>query len=409
MTVEGVLGGVRVVEVSAFVAAPLGGMTLAQLGADVIRIDPLGGGLDYQRWPVTHNNTSLFWCGLNKSKRSVTIDLSSGEGKELAAELITAPGPDAGILLTNFPPRGFLDYDMLCDRRSDLIQLTVMGDRNGRSAVDYTVNPRVGIPMLTGNGDEDKVCNHVLPAWDLITGNMAAVGILSAERVRRQTGKGQHVTLALEDVALAVMGHLGFLAEAQMGGRRDKGGNDLFGAFGRDFVTADRQRVMVVGLTQKQWRALCKATCLDEEIAQMAKTLNLDLDKEGVRYRFRDELAALIAPWIARHALDEVAREFDKFGVCWGRYQSVNQLVEADPECSIENPLFSMVDQPGVGRLLIPGLPLSFSGVQSLSARPAPLLGEHTDQVLSELLGLSASEIGHLMERKTIGRPLEKR
>ncbi len=77
------LAGMRVVEASAFVAAPLGGMTLAQLGADVIRIDPPGGGLDHRRWPVTDDNVSLFWCGLNKGKRSVCIDLGHAEGREL--------------------------------------------------------------------------------------------------------------------------------------------------------------------------------------------------------------------------------------------------------------------------------------------------------------------------------------
>ena len=106
---QGILSGLRVVEAAAFVAAPLGGMTLAQMGADVIRIDALGGGLDHRRWPVTRDNTSLFWCGLNKSKRSVALDLASSEGRELAMALACAPGEDAGLFLTNFPPRGWLD------------------------------------------------------------------------------------------------------------------------------------------------------------------------------------------------------------------------------------------------------------------------------------------------------------
>ena len=81
MSNDSILAGLRIVEASAFVAAPLGGMTLAQLGADVIRIDALGGGLDYRRWPVTDDNVSLFWCGLNKSKRSVAIDIASPQGR----------------------------------------------------------------------------------------------------------------------------------------------------------------------------------------------------------------------------------------------------------------------------------------------------------------------------------------
>src|SRR5689334_23522147 len=114
------LSGLRVVEGSAFVAAPLGGLALAQLGADVIRFDTVGGGLDYKRWPVTDEGVSLYWAGLNKGKRSIAIDLSRAEGRELATELITAPGEDAGIFLSNFPAQGWLADDALRARRVDL-------------------------------------------------------------------------------------------------------------------------------------------------------------------------------------------------------------------------------------------------------------------------------------------------
>ena len=403
---EPILAGLRVVEASAFVAAPLGGMTLAQLGADVIRIDTLAGGLDHRRWPVTEDNVSLFWCGLNKSKRSVALDLSRPEGRELAMALICAPGDDAGILLTNFPPRGWLDYDQLCQRRADLIQLTIQGDRHGGSAVDYTINSRVGIPFVTGPEDRDEVVNHVLPAWDLCTGQMAAVGLLAAERQRSRKGVGQHVKLALEDVALAVMGHLGFIAEAQLGHERARHGNQLFGAFGRDFVCADGQRVMVVGLTLKQWRSLCAATGLAGAVAQLGGRLALDLDQEGHRFRARRELAALLGPWLARRTLAEVAAAFDAHGVCWGRYQTVGQLVRDDPACSPSNAMFSSVHQPGVGTYLAPAIPLDFSAAPRLAAGPAPRLGQHTEQVLSELLGLGSAEYGRLHDQGLVGAAL---
>ncbi|MFM7707296.1 MAG: CoA transferase, partial [Gammaproteobacteria bacterium] len=93
----GILHGLRVVEGSAFVAAPLGGMTLAQLGADVIRFDPIGGGLDHHRWPVTADGRSLFWAGMNKGKRSIAVDLRNPRGQELLTALIAAPGADAGL------------------------------------------------------------------------------------------------------------------------------------------------------------------------------------------------------------------------------------------------------------------------------------------------------------------------
>ena len=115
----GVLEGLRIVEGSAFVAAPLGGMTLAQLGADVIRFDDIRGGADHDRWPVARDGTSLFWRGMNKGKRSIAVDLRHAEGRELVAALITAPGPDAGLFLTNFPATGWLSYEGLRARRGE--------------------------------------------------------------------------------------------------------------------------------------------------------------------------------------------------------------------------------------------------------------------------------------------------
>lgn len=399
---SGVLDGMRVVEAAAFVAAPLGGMTLAQMGAQVIRIDDLRGGLDHRRWPVTEDDTSLFWCGLNRSKRSVALDLSSSEGRELAMALVTAPGDDAGLFLTNFPPRGWLDHEALRARRPDLIQLTLQGDRHGGSAVDYTVNARLGLPFITGPEGSDAPVNHVLPAWDLITGQMVAVGLLAAERHRRRTGQGQHVKLALQDVGLAVMAHLGFLAEAQRGQPRQRHGNALFGAFGRDFACADGTRVMVVGLTGKQWRALCEATNSHAQMEAIGTRLSLDLSREGDRFRARREIAQAVGEWVGQRPLAEVAQAFDRHGVCWSRYQTLAELVASDPECSPANPMFATLEQPGVGPVLAPGIPLDFAHSGRLPPAAAPQLGEHTEQVLAELLGVGTGAYGRLRERGVV-------
>lgn len=398
---EGILSGLRVVEAAAFVAAPLGGMTLAQMGADVIRIDALGGGLDHRRWPVTRDNTSLFWCGLNKSKRSVALDLASPEGRELAMAIACAPGEDGGLFLSNFPPRGWLDHEALKAKRPDLIQLTLMGDRHGGSAVDYTVNPRLGLPYVTGPVGGEGAVNHVLPAWDLITGQMVAVGLLAAERHRRRTGQGQHVKLALEDVGLAVMQHLGFIAEAQLGQPRERHGNALFGAFGRDFLTRDGERVMVVGLTPKQWRSLVEATGLGAAVDALGARLGVDLSREGERFQAREALAELIGPWIGARPFAAVAQAFERHGVCWSRYQTVAELVR-DPECSPANPLFQRVEQPGVGEMLAAGIPLNFGAVPRVPAQAAPRLGEHTEEVLAQLLGIDAAQFARLHDRGVV-------
>jgi 2-methylfumaryl-CoA isomerase len=400
---QGVLSGMRVVEAGAFVAAPLGGMTLAQMGADVIRIDTVGGGLDYRRWPVTKDNTSLFWTGLNKSKRSVVLDLASPEGREIAMSLITAPGDDAGLFLTNFPPRGWLDYDKLRAKRADLIQLTLQGDRHGGSAVDYTVNAQLGVPGMTGAEDSSAPVNHVLPAWDLITGQMIAVGLLAAERHRSKTGQGQHIKLALKDVGLAVMAHLGFVTEAQLGQPRQRHGNDLFGAMGRDFLCADGVRVMVVGLTGKQWRAIADATLLGPQFDAIATQTGWDLAREGNRFLARREIGAVLESWIAVRKFVDVAAAFDGQGVCWSRYQGIEELAASDPECSPFNPMFANIQQPGVGPVLAPGIPLDFQKSGRLPPEPAPVLGAHTEVVLAELLGIDATQYGRLHDRGVVG------
>ncbi|QHJ01651.1 2-methylfumaryl-CoA isomerase [Xylophilus rhododendri] len=397
-----ILDGLRVVEATAFIAAPLGGLTLAQFGADVIRIDPPGGSLDIGRWPLADDGrTSLFWTGLNKGKRSVVIDTAQPEGRELAMALIAAPGEDAGILLTNLPPRGFLSYEDLSALRPDLIQLTLSGDRHGGSQVDYTVNARLGVPLFTGDAQANglRPVNHVMPAWDVGTGYLAALGILGAERHRRKTGRGQHVKLALQDVGLATLGNLGFIAEAESGRPRQRIGNDLFGAFGGDFACRDGEHLMIVGLTGRQWRGLCKACGLQPAMDALGERLGLDLSQEGARFVARRHIAELVGPWVAARSKAEVTAAFDANGVCWGPYQTVEQLVAQDAECSTANPLFQHIEQPGAGRTLAPGLPLDYSELGRSDARPAARLGQHSEEVLHEVLGLDGAAIGALIDR----------
>jgi len=396
----GVLKGMRIVEGSAFVAAPLGGMTMAQLGADVIRFDPIGGGLDRGRWPVTAEGRSLFWAGLNKGKRSIQVDLSSDEGRELVAALITAPGPDGGLFLTNFPARGFLDYERLADRRADLIMVNIVGNYDGSSAVDYTVNPSTGFPWATGPRHLSVPFNHLLPAWDAITGALATTSLLAAERARTRTGAGQYVQVALSDTAFWMVGNLGKIAEVQINRHeRVKDGNYLYGAFGRDFSTNDGHRVMIVALTKRQWRSLVEATGLGYAFDAIARLMDVDLDEEGDRFAARELLGATLKPWVLARTLEELREIFDRYGVSWGPYQTFTQLVERDPRCSTVNPMFAEVEQPGIGTYLMPGSPLVFSGAERLRPARAPLLGEHTDEVLAGVLGLSDSEIGRLHDR----------
>ncbi len=401
-----ILSGLRVVEGSAYVAAPLGGMTLAQMGADVIRFDPIGGGLDRNRWPVADDGTSLFWSGLNKGKRSFCVDLKSPEGQELVSALVTEPGPDSGLLLTNFPARGWLGYETLAARRPDLVMVNITGNHDGSSAVDYTVNPATGFPWATGPRHLSVPFNHLLPAWDSITGTLAATALLAAERHRSRTGEGQLARIALSDVAFAMVGNLGKIAEVQIENRdRKKDGNYLYGAFGRDFVTKEGRRLMIVALTLRQWHNLVEATGLHEAFETVEKLLQIDLTREGDRFAAREVLGAVLKPWTIARSLEEIREIFDRHEVCWGPYQTFTELVEEDPRCSVENPLFEQVEQPGIGTYLMPGSPVELSAFERQPVRRAPLLGEHTDELLAEVLGLSDAEIGRLHDDGVVAGP----
>lgn len=404
---NGILKGLRVVEGSAFVAAPLGGMTLAQLGAEVIRFDPIGGGLDYGRWPITRDGrNSLFWAGLNKGKLSIAVDFRKPKGQELLTQLICAPGENAGLFSTNFPAKGWLRYEALQAQRHDLIMINLTGRRDGGSEVDYTVNPQVGLPLITGPNTSPEVVNHVFPAWDFISGQMIAVGLLAAERHRRLTGEGQLVRLSLKDVALAMLGNFGMIAEVMVNDAdRPRQGNYLYGAFGRDFETLDGKRLMVVGLTDMQWHCLIKATGLEAAVEALAARLDLDLADEGNRYRARQQIAALLEPWFYARTLAEAASILDRHRVTWGPYRSLREALAEDPDCSPDNPLFAICEQPGVGSYLMPATPLDFARVPRVPAMPAPRLGEHTDQILLEVLGLSEAEVGRLHDEGIVAGP----
>lgn len=394
------LDGMRVVEGAAFVAAPLCCQHLLQLGAEVIRFDMIGGGPDYRRWPRSGDaGASLYWEGLNKGKKSVAIDLSRPEGRELAVAIATAPGEGAGLFVTNYPVDGFLAHDKLAARRPDMISVRVMGWADGRNAVDYTINGALGIPYMTGPESlGDAPVNHVLPAWDVATGNYAAFALLAAERRRARTGSGEEIRVPLGNVAMGTLGHLGQIAEVSVSGRdRPRYGNDLFGAFGRDFETADRRRVMIVALTRRQWTALVGTLGIGEAVQAVEREAGVVLaDDEGLRFEHRDRLNPIVAEAVAARSVGELEQAFEGSGVCWGMYNTLKEAIGNPDLVSTENPMFSAVRHAGGETYLTPGAAADLPGRARMPAGRAPRLGEHTERVLAEVLGLPGNEIARL-------------
>ncbi|WP_422748352.1 CoA transferase [Mycobacterium sp. WMMD1722] len=397
------LAGVRIVEISSFVAVPLAGMTLAQLGAEVVRVDPIGGAADYRRWPVTEVGESVYWAGLNKGKRSAAVDMRTAEGQELVARLIA----DAGILITNAAGRQWSSYDALAARRPDLIHLEVSGRADGGTAVDYTVNAATGFPLITGPAELAAPVNHVLPAWDVACGLYTALAVVAAVRHRDSTGTGARLAIPLENVALATAGNLGFLSEVMVNGvSRSRLGNSLFGTYGQNFVSSDGAAFMVVALTNRHFRDLSEVTGTTKAVAALGEALGADLSDEGERFRHRDALTGLFTVWFCAHTGDEVAAALAQTSVLWERYRSFADVAN-DPRVTA-NPLFTELDQPRIGRYHAPGLPVAIDGDYP-PAVAAPALGDDTAAVLSEWLAMAPGDIEELRESGAVATGSETR
>lgn len=393
------LGDLSIIEASSFVASPTAGLYCAQFGAEVIRVDQIGGGPDFRRWPVTDGNDSLYWENLNRAKKSVALDLTRTEGRELLQALVRATGQ----FITNFPVDGFLAHDRLSEGRPDLVTVRVMGWADGAPALDYTINNAVGYPMLTGQGPEPV--NHVLPAWDLLSGAYAAFAMLAAIRRREQTGAGCEVRVPLSDVAIGSVANLGGIAEVlYSGANRPKLGNAVYGLFGRDFVTRDGVRTMLVVVTHKHWANAIRALGVNEAVAAVEAARGVDFaTDDGLRYTHRNALYPIFEAAIGAHGHAELAALLDAAGIVHSAYRTMLDAAH-DDRLVMNNPIFSALDAnpsgfvyPAAGSFgTIPHMPRS-------EAQSAPRNGAHSEEILSERLGMSSSEIARLIDSGTVG------
>jgi 2-methylfumaryl-CoA isomerase len=263
------LAGFRIVEISARPALPIGGRTLAELGAEVIRID---GGT---------------------------------AGRQTIAGLLATSGPGDGIVLTGPAGQSWLSHAELSRQRADLIHLRVEHRPDTDGSID--VRPRRPVPV-----------NHLLPPWDVAYGLQAAAALLAADRHRRHTGQGHAITLTREDVTHAVAGHLGILAEAQLTRvHQVRIGDYRYGGFARDFATADRRRVVMTIFTRRQFTDLAKVTRLAGTFTFLERLLGADFSDCGDLYTHRESIASMLAPWFARRTMAHLAAAFAGTSVPW--------------------------------------------------------------------------------------------
>ncbi|MFN3457590.1 MAG: CoA transferase [Novosphingobium sp.] len=399
------LSGLSIVEVSSFVASPTAGLYCAQMGAEVIRIDDRRGGLDYKRYMMTREGRSLSWENLNRAKKSVALDLQTPEGRELAVELARK----VGQVITNLPASSFMAHERIAAGRPDLVSVRIMGWHDGRQAMDFTVNAASGYPLMTGPEDWDAgtapPVNQILPAWDFITGAYCAFALLAGLRHRDATGEGSELRVPLGDVAIGTAFNAGAAPEMlYRGGDRERIGNAIWGAFGRDFQSRDGQRFMIAALTPKQWTATVEAFGLTEDIAAVEAELGVSFAaSDHQRFVHRHRLFSMFQEAAERYDYAEMAARLTKAGATFERYRTMYEMAR-DPELVGSNPLFG--PSPANPSGFEYPAPRSFANIPDRAAgdpQPAPYLGQHSEEVLAERLGMASGQIAALIDRGVVG------
>ncbi len=405
-TPEAPLAGVKVLDISTYVAGPSCAMTLSQLGAEVTRIDPPGGASDTRRLPFSAMGRSIYWATLNRGKRSIEVNTRNPQGQELVGQLLAGQGPEGGIVVTNTVGHSGVSYDELKAWREDLIMIHIFGHADGRPAVDYTINSEVGFPLITGSADDTRPVNHVLPAWDLLAGLQGVIAVLSALKVRERTGKGQYITVSLADVAATTAANLGMVAEVVINNEpRQRDGNYTFGLYGHDFKTADGGHVMTILLTPKHWYTMVELTGTRDAFAGLSVSMGLDFDDEVTRYRYRRVSSALFGPWFEQRSFAEATRALAEAKILWGPYRTVEDFVRSPESPLAKSGLFEDVYFPEIGTVPTPRTVLRFDEdvVSVPRAKNSPGVGTETNEVLHEDLGLDDEAIAALRAAGVIG------
>ncbi len=257
--------------------------------------------------------------------------------------------------------------------------------------------------MMTGPGPDPV--NHVLPAWDLLSGAYAAFAMLAAIRKREASGEGSEVRIPLSDVAIGTVANLGGIAEVLHSGKnRPRLGNAVYGLFGRDFVTRDGVRTMIVVVTHRQWANLLDALSLGDAVATIETARGVSFAKnDGLRFEHRDALYPLFEAAICQRDHAELASTLDVAGIVHSAYRTMLDAAK-DERLVGNNPMFSAFDANPSGFAYPAAGPFGTIPQQERGQpQTAPRNGQHSEEILTDRLQLSTGEIARLIDSGIVG------
>jgi len=374
------LDGLKVIDLTRVLAGPFCGMLLGDMGADVIKVEEPEAGDDARGWAPYVGDWSAYFLGVNRSKRSLALDLKSAEGAEALRRLLAG----ADVFIENFKP-GSLDrlgfgYDAVHARNPRLIYCSISGygrtgPRRHLSGYDPVVQAESGFMDITGSADGPPMRTGIAMT-DYLAGLYAFSGILLALRDRERTGKGQQVDIALFDSVLSTLSMpIGIL---QATGRTPKRlGNDHAAIAPYEVLHARDGMVMIAAANPRLWKQLCHAVGLSHLVDDLRFRTNTD------RVRNRAELKAEIEGAFARYTVDELVVLMEKASVPCGRVRTVAEALD-DPQVTARQMLLPL-DEPTLGNFKVLGNPIKLSEHPQRALRRPPRLGEHTAEILEEL------------------------
>ena len=386
-----ILHGVTVLDFGRYIAAPFCCQLLADLGADVIRVERPGGEADRQRGPWTPNGESLYFAAINRNKRAITLNVRHKKGADLLAGLVAK----SDVLVHNLPASRAqalrLDYPTIQSHNPKLVYLAISGfgaagPRANDPALDAVFQAMSGGMAANGAAGQSPFPSHI-PYVDFGTGVYGALAIVSALYHRKTTGAGQAIDLALYNTALSFIVGYGALADfAHNGVARQNVGADFIYAVGGTFPASDGY-VTVNCVTDAMFEDLCKV------IARPDLAQDPRLKGDGPRYQHRAIVNAAIAPWVAQRTAREAVETLAKGGVPAGPVQTVAALA-ADPQAQAAAAIHQL-DQPGIGPVPVSAFVPRMQGAAPI-ARPAPAVGQHNAEIYKALLGLSTQQLQQL-------------
>ncbi len=394
----GALDGLRVLDLTRILAGPLCTMMLGDMGADVIKVEPPGGGDDTRAWgPPFVGAEAAYFLGLNRNKRSLTLNMASRSGQEILAALVSK----SDVVVENFKSgtlekwgisSAWLETHAPRAIRCSITGYGADGPKGGLPGYDFILQAESGLMSITGQPDGPPT-KHGVALVDICTGMLASNAILGALVARSRTGRGQHLELSLYETSLFVLANVAsnYLVAGKEGGRFGNGHPSIVPY--TTYPARDGMMAVAVG-NDTQFAKFAQAVGRAEWGTDARFAVNKD------RVAHRELVDRMITEVLASDSVDAWITKFKAAGVPCGRINSVAQALD-DPH-TVARRMIETVEHPALGALRLIGTPFKFSATPTSVRRAPPTLGQHTEEILRSELGYDDARIAGLRQDKVI-------